>query len=300
MRGGADHVGEVMRPPSPAVCCAALLAACVLAGAVDAQARRPRPARPGPIPGSELVVTTSDEGCDAPDQVDAGLVNVRLFNRGNTLRHVELIRLDRLQRIAELREYLLANDRNLPWMHALGGPAPASNGGTSSATMLLQPGPHVISCVFAGAPSVRQPFPDGVIKELTVTAAPGPARPLALPGAELSLRMFEWNFMVDGPLFAGRRTIRVENAGRLEHNVWIVRLLAGRTAEQAAAWISDPRGLPPFEAVGGTTELEADARINITVDLLPGDYVFLCTLYNPLSRRTHIGHGMMKTVRVVN
>ena len=265
-----------------------------------AQPRRTRPVRPGPIPGGEIVIESTDNGCEAPDQVDAGLVNVRLFNRGSTLRHVEFIRRDRLTPLSEVGELVLTNDRNVPWLRALGGPAPAGPGGVSSATLVLERGNYVLSCVFAGTPSLRQPFPDGIVKELTVTAGVGPMRPATLPAAELSMRLFEWNFVVDGPLFAGRRTIRVENAGRLEHNVWIARLLAGRTPEQAAAWVSDPRGAPPFEAVGGTTEIEADQAINITVDFLPGEYVLLCTLYNPLSRRTHIGHGMMKVVRVVN
>lgn len=256
--------------------------------------------RPGPIPGAEMVITVTDDGCDAPDQVDAGVVNVRLFNRSMTLRHVEFIRRDRLTPLSEVRQLLATNDRNVPWLRALGGPAPASPGGISSATLVLERGNYVLSCVFAGTPSLRQPFPDGIVKELVVTAAPGPARREVLPAAEIAMRLFEWNFTVDGPLFAGRRSIRVENAGRIEHNVWIVRLLPGRTAEQAAAWVSDPRGAPPFEAVGGTTELEAEQAINITVDFRPGEYVFLCTLFNPLSRRTHVGHGMIKVVRVVN
>lgn len=267
---------------------------------LTAQARRVRPLRAGPIPGSEMVIESTDTGCEAPDQVDAGLVNVRLFNRGGTLRHVEFIRRDRITPLAEVRDLVLTNDRNVPWLRALGGPAPASPGGVSSATLVLERGNYVLSCVFAGTPSLRQPFPDGIVKELTVTAGVGPLRPVTLPAAELAMRLFEWNFTVDGPLFAGRRTIKVENAGRLEHNVWIVRLLPGRTPEQAASWVSEPRGAPPFEAVGGTTELEADQSINITVDFLPGEYVLLCTLYNPLSRRSHVGHGMMKVVRVVN
>ena len=264
------------------------------------QPRPARVARPGPIPGSELVIVTSDDGCDAPAQVDAGLVNVRLFNRGGTLRHVEFIRRERLTPLAEVRELVLNNDRNVPWLRTMGGPAPAAPGGVSTATLQLERGNYVISCVFAGTPSLRQPFPDGSIHELTVTAGPGPARLPALPAAEVSMRLFEWNFALDGPLFAGRRTIRVENPGRIEHNVWIVRLQPGRTAAEAAAWVTDPRGPAPFEAVGGTTALEENGAVNITVDLRPGEYVFLCTLYNPLSRRTHVGHGMMKAVRVVN
>ncbi len=294
------HLIQIRRIAAVVACCAAWNEG---EAQVRTQTQPPRrvppattPAR-GAVQGTELVIATSDEGCDAPDQVDAGLINVRLFNRGTALRHVELIKVDR-ERLPQIREYVLANDRNVPWMHALGGPAPAPPGGVSSTTMVLQPGRHVLSCIVPGSPTNRQSFPDGVIKDLLVTTPPGPSRPVSLPAAEHSLRMFEWNFLTDGPLLAGRRTVRVENAGKLAHNLWIVRLAPGRTADQVAAWITDPRGVPPFEAVGGSTELEKDKLINITVDLLAGDYVFLCTLYNPLSRRTHVSHGMMKVVRV--
>jgi hypothetical protein len=286
--------------PRSRVVHAAVLAALLVPLSLAAQQRRVRPLRAGPIPGAEMVIEVTDSGCEAPDQIDAGLVNVRLFNRGATLRHVEFIKRDRITSLAQLRQLVLTEDRNVPWLHPIGGPAPAAPGGMSSATLVLERGNYVLACVFAGTPSLRQPFPDGIVKELTVTVGAGAAPTARLPQAELSMRLFEWNFVVDGPLFAGRRTIRVENAGRLEHNVWIVRLLPGRTPDQAAAWVTDPRGAPPFEAAGGSTGLEAQQAINITVDFLPGEYVFLCTLYNPLSRRTHVGHGMMKVVRVVN
>ncbi|MBL8962411.1 MAG: hypothetical protein JNJ98_21290, partial [Gemmatimonadetes bacterium] len=107
----------------------ALLAVGMLAPLMlTAQARRVRPLRAGPIPGSEMVIESTDTGCEAPDQVDAGLVNVRLFNRGGTLRHVEFIRRDRITPLAEVRDLVLTNDRNVPWLRALGGPAPASPG----------------------------------------------------------------------------------------------------------------------------------------------------------------------------
>jgi hypothetical protein len=133
------------------------------------------------------------------------------------------------------------------------------------------------------------------VEELSVV---GQSEGATLPDAAVKLTMFEWNFTLEGPLNAGRRTIRVENKGQFEHQVSIVRLLPGRGIDQAVKWAENPSGPPPFEGVGGTTNLARERSVNLTVDLLPGDYVLLCTTYNPLSKQLHSHHGMIKQIRV--
>lgn len=267
---------------------------------VASQTPRPRAPRSGGISGTELVVIATDFAFDAPEQVDAGLVNVRLFNRGKEMHHVVVIKVDRLVRISQIAEILKANKWNEEWMQALGGPEAVNPGGVSTASMVLEPGRYVLACVVASPSTHKAHFMDGMIRELSVVkpvAAPARA---ALPATEVSLKLFEWNYQLDGPLFAGRRTLRVENIGKFEHHAWIVRLLPGKTIEQATRWAEDPSGAAPFEPVGGTTGLQPGRSVNITVDLTPGDYALLCTLFNPLSRKTHSAHGMIKPFRVVN
>ena len=274
--------------------------ALVTAPPLIAQQAPPRRPRTGQIPGSEFVVVATDHAFQAPEQVDAGLVNVRLFNRGKEMHHVLVIKVDRLYGLSQISEYLRNNDWNVPWMTPMGGPEAVGPGGVASAIMVLEPGRYVLACVVASPATHRQHFMDGMIRELSVVKPPGTPAPAQLPPAEISLRMFEWNFSLDGPLFAGRRTIRVENAGKFEHQVWMVRLLPGRTIEQAIAWAETPRGPAPFDPVGGTTGLASGRAVNISVDLMPGEYALLCTLFNPLSRKTHSAHGMVKAIRVVN
>lgn len=270
-----------------------------MVAAADAQARRPAAPRSGGIPGNELVVIATDFRFEAPEQVDAGLVNIRLFNRGKEDHHVLLIKLDRLDRMAQIAEKLKANDWSEPWMHPLGGPESVVPGGVATASMVLEPGRYVLACVVASPSSHRQHFMDGMIRELSVVKPPGPPVRATLPPAEVSLKLFEWNFTLTGPLFAGRRTIRVENIGKFEHHVAFVRLNQGKTIEQAVRWAENPQGPAPYESVGGTTGLEAGRSVNITLDLMPGEYALLCTLYNPLSRKTHSAHGMIQPLRVV-
>jgi hypothetical protein len=246
------------------------------------------------------VVIATDHQFEAPEQVDAGLVNIRLFNRGTEMHHLVVIKVDRLDRVPQIQEILRSNNWNEPWMQALGGPESVAPGAVSTASMLLEPGRYILACVVSSPATHRQHFMDGMIRELAVVKAPGATVRAALPPTEISLKLFEWNYQLDGPLFAGRRTIRVENIGKFEHHAWVVRLLPGRTIEQATKWAESPGGPAPFEPVGGTTGLAPGKSVNITLDLIPGDYALLCTLFNPLSKKTHSAHGMIKAIRVVN
>ena len=49
----------------------------------------------------------------------------------------------------------------------------------------------------------------------------------------------------------------------------------------------------------GTTNLARGNSVNVTVDLLAGDYAMLCVTYNPLSKQLHSKHGMVKAFRVM-
>ena len=166
--------------------------------------------------------------------------------------------------------------------------------------MVLEPGRYVLACIVASPTTHRQHFMDGMLRELAVVKAPGPEIRATLPPAELTLALNEWSFTMAGALYAGRRTIRVENRGTIEHHLSIVRLIGGATALQAARWMEDPKGAPPFEPVGGTTGMGPMAAVNVTVDLLPGEYAFLCTLFNPLAKKTHAAMGMIKSYTVTS
>lgn len=276
--------------------CAAVVVAFPL---LDAQPVRPRVPRGGGIPGTELAIIATDFKFEAPSQVDAGLVNVRLFNRGREPHHVLIVKVDRLARLTEISENLRDNIWQT-WMHAYGGPESVEPGAVSSASMVLEPGRYVIACVVASPATHRQHFMDGMIADLEVVRGPRSDQSITLPTAEIEVRMNEWAFSPGGALHAGRRTIRVENDGKMEHQMAIVRLRPGKTMMQAAAWSENPVGPAPFEAVGGTTGLSPDRSVNVTVDLFPGEYAFLCTLYNPLSKKSHAAHGMLKAFTVVN
>lgn len=260
--------------------------------------KRPATARPALVEGAELVVVVTDKALEVPRQVEAGLVNVRLFNRSSGPQHITILKVDRLDRVASISEYLRSGDWNVPWINRMGGPQSMPPGGVSSVSMVLEAGRYVV----AQLPPVYKPGASLLLRdvvELAVVPRAGPAVAAALPPTSVTLTMYEWNYTVEGPLNAGRRTIRVHNAGQFEHEVAIVRLLAGRTIDEAVKWAQDPSGPSPYEGVGGTTNIAGGRSVNVTVDLTPGDYVLLCTTFNPLSKQLHSHHGMIKQIRVI-
>ncbi|MFN8583382.1 MAG: hypothetical protein U0163_20705 [Gemmatimonadaceae bacterium] len=107
--------------------------------------------------------------------------------------------------------------------------------------MVLEPGRYVLACIVASPTTHHQHFMEGMLRELSVVKAPGPSVAASLPPAELTLSLSEWSFALDGALYAGRRTVRVENKGSIEHHVAIVRLIGGATALRAAHWMEDPK-----------------------------------------------------------
>jgi hypothetical protein len=258
-----------------------------------------RAPRTGGIPGNELVIVATDFQFQAPEQVDAGLVNIRLFNRGKEMHHVLVIKVDRIDRVNQIAQELRDNNWSAPWMHPLGGPESVGPGGVASASMILEPGRYILACIVASPATHRQHFMDGMIRELAVLK-PATSVATSLPAAEATVKLFEWNFSLSGPVQAGRRTIRIENIGKFEHHVWFVRLFPGRTVQQAVRWAENPLGPVPFEPVGGTTGLGPGRSVNVTLDLSPGEYALLCTLFNPLSKKSHSAHGMFLPLTVTD
>lgn len=278
-----------------------------------AQALQVRPSEPAPKPaparrpegsavpqsrGSELVVVATDFRFDAPEQVDAGLVHLRLVNRGRESHHILVMKVNRLARLSEIEEILKSNDWSPPWIQALGGPESVLPGATSSASLVLEPGRYVIACVVASPSSHRRHFMEGMIQELAVVSPGRSWYRTALPAAEVTVRLNEWNYEVSAPILPGRRTIRVVNLGKREHQMAFVRLLPGKTAADAMRWVEMPAGPVPFEVAGGTTGLSPTESVNVEVDFLPGEYLLLCTLYDPLGRKSHLQMGMVKRIVV--
>jgi hypothetical protein len=243
----------------------------------------------------DLVVTAADFHFRSAQRLPAGLTRIRLYNEGSQFHHVQLVRLAAGHTFSEFVERLNAGDFKLSWATFVGGPDTPMPKGVAEATLLLIPGEYAMICIISGADHVPH-VAKGMALPLTVTAAR--ARAIVEPDAEVHMSLREYAFDITPAISAGRRTLRVENAGQQPHHVALVRLGPGRSAEDALAWFKQMTGAPLDTPIGGTTALAPGVVNFITADFEAGNYALICFLPDSSDGRSHAQHGMLRQIRV--
>lgn len=242
----------------------------------------------------ELRVRATEFDFEASDTVPAGLVRVRLENRGAMPHQLQLLRLDDGHTMDEVLEHADRDELVLPGVRFMGGPAAPPMNGTSEAVLDLSPGRYLMVC-YMPAGKVRH-LQLGMVRQLRVIPSPDPAADDLREDVRLGLDSY--SFQLAGELRAGRRVIRVENLVTEPHEVDIVRLLPGKTARDLKTWLGDTDSAPPFEPAGGSMVLDKDEVSYVTVDLEAGEYALICLVPDTQDHRSHAAHGMVRLVRV--
>jgi len=262
--------------------------------------------KPVPVPNDavtlapqEVVVRTSDFSFQAPDTVHSGATVFRLLNDGPEFHHIVLARLDDGTSVDELLRHVMHDGEAYafaPGVTLIGGPnTPGLPGEETNATVDLRPGTYVMLCVIPSQDGVAHHM-KGMVKELVVVPASGPAAPM--PKADVLMVLDDYAFDTDIEIRAGRRTIRIENAAEQPHEVLFVKLEPGKTAADFLNFMHKPEGMPPGKVVGGNTPM-ARGEVNlVTVDFEPGEYALLCFIPDAKDGKPHFMHGMAKQIRV--
>jgi len=242
-------------------------------------------------------VTATNYAFDLPAQLPAGASTVRLVNRGTELHHAQIIKLGEGKTGKDLVTALTTPGPPPAWMKFVGGPNAAAPGQEASAAASLAPGKYAMVCLIP-SPDGTMHAAKGMVREFEVTGAE-PAAAAALPEADVTVTLVDYDFRTSGPLAAGRRTILVENAGPQVHELVVLKLAPGKKVEDFAHWAErGMKGPPPAEPVGGVALLDKGGRGTFTVDLTPGEYGFICFVPDSKDGKPHLAHGMMKQVRV--
>lgn len=245
----------------------------------------------------EVTVRAYDFRFEAPDTVASGPTTFRLINEGPDFHHIWLVRLEGERTVDDLMAHLAAGHETMPdWAVDVGGPnTPGAPGEETAATLELEPGNYLMLCVIP-APDGELHLMKGMMRALTVVDAGTPASPM--PEADLTMTLDDYSYTLDRPITAGRHTIRVENVAAQSHEVLIVRLEPGRTAEEFLGWVMTREGPMPGKPLGGVTGI-AQGRSNlITVDFEPGDYALFCFVPDVKDGLPHVAHGMIRQLRV--
>lgn len=273
--------------------CPALIAAAMLVAAC--QSKNSGSTAGGAASSSIVTVTATDFAFDAPAEVPAGLTTFRLVNRGPSLHHIQLIKLEEGKTVDDFLA-ALQNPGPFPtWATMAGGPNPPEAGDTTIAAMTLEPGSYVMTCFVPTAEGVPH-LMKGMVRPLTVT---GPApRAGAEPAADLVMKLMDFDFQLSQPLTAGRHTIRIENDAAQPHEVAIVRLESGKSPMDFASWGERQKGPAPGKLYGGVSGIAPGTRAFATVDLPPGEYGLICFYPDMKDGKPHFAHGMAKRITV--
>lgn len=240
---------------------------------------------------TEIVVTATDFSFDVPERVEAGLVTIRLVNRGETMHHAQLLRLDDGHTVADLRAALAAGE-DPAWAKLMGGPGVILPGMEANASVVLRAGEYAWIC-WLGVGEASH-MAQGMVHGMTVEGAGGGE----LPRPTALIRLSDYDFAIDPALSAGSHVIRVRNMASQPHELVLVRLEPGRTAEDLLAWLETEEGPPPGMPIGGVVGLAQGEANNIEVTLEPGAYALLCFVPDRTDDRPHFMHGMAKTIMV--
>jgi CubicO group peptidase (beta-lactamase class C family) len=288
------------RPPR-ALCGAAalLLAACApsdqRAAAGDGAAP---PAASAPSAPNEVTVRAADFAYEAPARIPAGMTTFRLANDGPNFHHMQIVRLDGAKTFADLQQALRKPGPLPGWAVVVGGPNAPDPKTEANATLDMRPGRYALVC-FVDVPGGVPHLAKGMIKELTVTPAAGGATVAAAPAPDVVLTLRDYQFDLSKPLARGRQTIEVRTAPNTQpHEVELMRLAPGKTAEQMLAWLEKPEGPPPGQGLGGVAATVPESTNYFTADLTPGSYLLICFLPDAKDGKPHFVHGMTKTVTV--
>lgn len=249
-----------------------------------------------PIPALPTVTLVADDySIASPDTLQAGAVTLKLVNRGNEFHHVWVGRLDGGRTVEDLLAAMKTPGPLPAWVRDMGGPnAPAPGGGESNATLTLTPGSYFVACVIPGPDGVPH-LMKGMIRPLTVVRTPKPA---ADPVGDMIITLLDYSFTLSAPLTPGKHLIEVRNSGAQPHEIELVRLAPGKTAEEVLAWVHKPEGTPPGLPLGGVAPLGRGGVNWFEVDLEPGKYAVICFLPDMKDGKPHFMHGMVREIEV--
>ena len=242
----------------------------------------------GPSPAGVIRVIAANYSYRLPERAPGGLVTIRLVNLGSEPHYARILRLAEGKTLADVVAWRKRQAPLPEWLTRASGPATTAPGDSTEMTARMEPGTYVLLCTYPTAEGM--PHADlGMLAELQLE--PAANRPDPRTGTRLQLE--DYSFSVPHPIRQGGWTVEIANRGRAVHQVLLVALPEGATAEQELAWFrGGSRGPRPGTPKGGVIELGPGQRVWLRTRLAPGHYLALCAI-SLEDRGRHFDHGMV-------
>ncbi|HMI57566.1 MAG TPA: hypothetical protein VK511_05930 [Gemmatimonadaceae bacterium] len=246
--------------------------------------------------GRTFVVTSYEYTFQAPDSIAAGVVTVRLVNRGKDVHQVSFALLDDTTTVVRAMRDLAENKKRTTGVTWSGGVENALAGGTSEATLILRPGRYVIVCAYEDITGHAH-MSYGMLRALTVTSGASPGDTL-LPATTVTARLTDYAINFSTPLTKGRQLVRVENDGVHRHHLIVARMLGHATVDDVMKWDGTSKPAPIEDIGAGAAVLEPGRASVIPLTLARGRYLFGCIMNDSSGAPPHYMLGMQKEVAI--
>ena len=244
----------------------------------------------GAAPARTLDVTAHEYSFEAPDSMPAGVVTVRLVNRGRKAHQLTIARLDDTSSLDRVMRSLIANKVRTGGIRWVGGVESAIPGESGETTLPLASGRYVLVCAYAGDNGLAH-MSLGMIRPLLIT--PGaPVTTRSLPTTPTTIELSEYHLGISRPLHRGKQLVRIVNAGKQRHHLIIARIVGNATADEIMKWDGKSEPAPLQDMSGGAAAMDPGQVSVIEMDLAPGRYELACVLSNDSKSKPHYMLGM--------
>jgi hypothetical protein len=249
-----------------------------------------------------LAVSAKEYSFTTPASVQGGYVKISLDNQGTQGHQALVARLNdgvTQAQLAEAGQKDPSGESVLGLVTLKGGVNGIAPGSKQSVVSKLNAGNYLMIC-FLPAPDGQTHAQKGMVTPFTVTSPENTAGEPKYTG-EIDAR----DFAFDVPtLKAGETTIEFKNNGPSPHEGTLYKLAAGKTADDAKAFLDvvgadkPPTGPPPFTEAGGAPAIGPGSSAFPTLNLEPGTYVFTCFIPDQKTGKRHVLLGMFKAFEV--
>lgn len=232
-----------------------------------------------------LTVTMTEEGFVLAEPLPSGIVTVEVVNEGKEPHLAQFLRLnDGVTMEAFDAAAQKGDGSELALVTAEGGSATLGPGQKQQVVLDLATGNYVLI-----------DFVGGLFQPFEITTA-GTDR--AAPTADRTITLQDFSFNLSDDIQAGEQMWQIVNKGPQVHEMALIRLNAGTTAEDIANFATTFEGAPPYADMGGMMALSVDHTGWVKADLQPGEYAFICLVPDSNSGAPHATLGMVHTFTV--